>query len=315
MGFFNKREEKPKEVKPSKQLASTMVDMMENPEAVSAIKTAKETAKKVFDALGGTRNVRYDVSQYNDKDGNPRISASVQVNGYDGKTEDGKDKPSQTLKLSVALTDTEKSKVGDITYAKTSTYDGSFKDVAFKDEYESIKSAREKLENAGLMKPFVTAQKETAPRTGAYALRGSLYDAIEKANNETGKVINAEGKAVNGYFATSVTEDKTEDGTKYAQFSVLNHQKQSVEFRFVNDELTKVSFKDFSHAEKGNKDSVETIECYNKDFLDNALERMDGLDENLKGIVKSVDLNFRPYEKPEKTAEAEDVPFEEEAER
>lgn len=310
MGFFNKREEKPKEVKPSKQLASTMVDMMENPEAVSAIKTTKETAQKVFDALGGTRNVRYDVSQYNDKDGNPRISASVQVNGYDGK-----DKPSQTLKLSVSLSDTEKAKVGNITYAKVSTYDGSFKDVAFKDEYESITSAREKLENAGLMKPFVTAQKEASPRTGAYALRSSLYDAIEKANNETGKVINAEGRAVNDYFASSVTESLGEDGTKYAQFSVSNHQSQSVEFRFVNDELTKVSFKDFSHAEKGNKDSVETIECYNKDFLDNALERMDGLDENLKGIVKSVDLNFRPYEKPEKTAEAEDVPFEEEAER
>lgn len=330
----------PKSVSTTDALAKNVDMILNHPDEISLLKAE---AQKVFDALGKQSNVKYDLYEGKTEAGETYLRGSLQISAFGPKeNKDAKFSPSNLISLEVALADEKYTatkgdnagqeveiKKGEIKRVNVFKYDtskvnpktGKGSMVELKKPSEQLEATleiRKTLENAGLVKPFLTIPYEkpegSVEKTPAGELRSKMYDAIQKAN-EGKKAKNSKGEEVGEYYATPVTNGKFKDGTAFESFSICNHNRQQADFLLVGNEVASVTFKDFNgyDKDKKNAEQIGKYTCYNADVLearltgegkaDNAGQYfLPNLDAGIKEIVSSVakELTFRPYTKGDK---------------
>ncbi len=299
MSIFKKKDTA---VKASKHYAEIVGKNVTNPEFMAETQKVTAEAQKVYDALDGKYNVTYDVSTYKVKDtGEEKVVSGVSFNCFDSKNKDNK--VSQMVSLSF-------NKEGQA-YVKMASYDGSkWNDVETKDMYESTKLARIKLEKAGICKEFLTKERPEGEKSDKVytPAENARYEMgkVVKEYNKTNKAVNKDGKEVGEYYLSDVTDTsyKTKTGEDVAQetFELRNHKSVAIEINMQDGKVANLRVKDFSDYDFEQKaGDVQTATAYNLEY---AKEKFSGLDQNLLEIIEKSKLEFRPYVKAEKEAEA-----------
>lgn len=300
------------EVTPSKTLTQNMRAYCKDEVLSEAIDKAEAEANKVFDALDGKYNVKFDVNPYTVKEqvtkGKKTVEQEVQkvdvsasFNCYDGKDDKGNDKPSQMVTLRFG-------KEGDA-YVKVASYDGSkWNEIKSpKDMYESTKNARIALEKAGICREFLSKERTESDKeyTPAETLRYKMSKVVADCN-KVNKTTNKDGKEVGEYYLTEVKDTsfttKNGENIQRESFELRNHSSQSIEINVQGDTVHDIRALDFSEYDKDTKEGIQASRPqYNLDYL----PKMTGLDANLIEICKRSELVFGKYEKEQEAPEQE----------
>lgn len=281
---------------------------VENPE-FALVEKVKAKAEEVFNAIGGKRSVKYEVTPYTAKDGTQGTSCSIRFATFgDTKDETGK-KPTQTITLKLNKDDLSVSYV-DVTAFDPATRKPST--VKYSEQFEDTKNIRKLLEDAGLVKPFERTENAEIEHTPAGEVRNAFYKAAEQVNKTTPKATNAEGKEVNEYYLGKIRDTSYEkDGVKVAQesFDINAHSNaQKITVNVRDGEIAYLKVSDFSNydPEKKNYDAIESANVYSLDYLQNS--KLDGVDKGLIQIVLTSGLDIK--EREDKTNDkGEDMPM------
>ncbi len=302
---------KEKTVSMSKRLAEANIQKfledkdgnpVKNP-AFELVEKTKAKAEEVFKALGSKYNVRYDVREYTNKDGEKAVACTVDLSGYD-KNKDNKTPQNISLKL--------KTEDMSISYVDVTTFDANSNKVSkvpYKEQYESVKSIRATLESAGLVKAFEPKQGEVE-HTPEGDIRAAVYEAVDKVNKNYPKTTNKEGKEVGKYYLSSLkdTSFEAKDGTTVPQqsFDIKGHDcDQQITVNIREGVVVGLKISDFEKydADKKNYDAIQSVNVFKMDYLDN--EKLDALDKGLKDIAKQ-SITIEHSEKTQDAPEIDD---------